>query len=270
VARKTLAQRFEEQVDRSGEHHLWKGAKNAARGTGRVWVGDKDITTHRAAWELAHGTLDANARVQTCPDEPACVRIEHLTVDGVEEVRSPAAARRAARGAGSRREVRPGTWELAVVAGRDEEGRRRRVFRTFHGPGPEATKALAAFVSEVGTGDALPVASAAGLTVAVLLEEYLHHLAEDKGRKHSTLVRYRGLARKWVVPAIGTARVSRILPQDVETLLGRMRREGQSQSSIHQVFTLLNGAFKWGKRNRRVASNPLVEVEEPRSAGSGS
>jgi site-specific recombinase XerC len=110
------------------------------------------------------------------------------------------------------------------------------------------------------------VASAAGLTVAVLLEEYLHHLAEDKGRKHSTLVRYRGLARKWVVPAIGTARVSRILPQDVETLLGRMRREGQSQSSIHQVFTLLNGAFKWGKRNRRVASNPLVEVEEPRSA----
>jgi hypothetical protein len=36
VARKTLAQRFEEQVDRSGEHHLWKGAKNAARGTGRV------------------------------------------------------------------------------------------------------------------------------------------------------------------------------------------------------------------------------------------
>ena len=85
MARKTLAQRFEEQVDRSGEHHLWKGAKNAARGTGRVWVGDKDITTHRAAWELAHGTLDAIARVQTCPDEPACVRIEHLTVDGVEE-----------------------------------------------------------------------------------------------------------------------------------------------------------------------------------------
>lgn len=45
-----------------------------------------------------------------------------------------------------------------------------------------------------------------------------------------------------------------------------MRRASQSQSSIRQVFTVLNGAFRWAKRNRRVASNPLLDVEEPRSA----
>lgn len=266
MASKTLVQRFEEQVDRSGEHHLWTGALKASRGTGRLKVGGQDVTAHRVAWQLTNGQLPAEARVETCPDEPACVRVEHLAVEGAEQLSRHLPVRRAARGAGSKREVRPRTWELALVAGRDEQGRKRRIFRTFHGSESEATKALAAFITEVGTGDALPVASAAGLTVVVLLEEYLLHLAEDKGRKHSTLVRYRGLARTWVVPAVGAARVSGILPQDVESLLGKMRREGQSQSSIHQVFTLLNGAFKWAKRNRRVASNPLVEIEEPRSA----
>jgi hypothetical protein len=32
MARKALAQRFEEQVDRSEEHHLWTGARKASAG----------------------------------------------------------------------------------------------------------------------------------------------------------------------------------------------------------------------------------------------
>ena len=204
MARKTLAQRFEEQVDRSGEHHLWTGARKASRGTGRLKVGGQDVTAHRVAWELDHGPLPAEARVAACPHEPGCVRIDHLVVEGVEQRGPHVPVRRAARGAGSKRRIRPGTWELAVMAGRNEEGRSRRVFRTFQGSESEATKALAASVTEVGKGDALPAASAAGLTVEVLLDEYLLHLGEDKGRKHSTLVRYRGLAKTWVTPVVGT------------------------------------------------------------------
>ena len=45
------------------------------------------------------------------------------------------------------------------------------MFRTFHGTESEATKALAAFVAEVGTGDVLPVVSSASLTVAGLVNQ---------------------------------------------------------------------------------------------------
>jgi hypothetical protein len=44
-----------------------------------------------------------------------------------------------------------------------------------------------------------------------------------------------------------------------------MRRAGQSAGSIHQAFTLLNGAVKWAKRNRRISRNPMVDVEKPPS-----
>ena len=52
-----LAKRFERQVDRSGEHHLWLGAINPARGTGRLKVDEVTMTAHRVAWELTHGPL---------------------------------------------------------------------------------------------------------------------------------------------------------------------------------------------------------------------
>lgn len=44
-----------------------------------------------------------------------------------------------------------------------------------------------------------------------------------------------------------------------------MRREGLSQSSIHQTFTLLNGTYKWARRNRYLTHNPMTDTEEPRS-----
>ncbi|MGO9854107.1 MAG: hypothetical protein ACLPYY_03570, partial [Acidimicrobiales bacterium] len=52
-----LATRFERLVDRTGEHHLWLGSVNPARGTGRIKVGNVAMTAHRVAWELANGAL---------------------------------------------------------------------------------------------------------------------------------------------------------------------------------------------------------------------
>ncbi|HXH56208.1 site-specific integrase [Iamia sp.] len=57
----------------------------------------------------------------------------------------------------------------------------------------------------------------------------------------------------------------RLVPRDIEAALGAMRREGLSQSSIHQTFTLLNGTYKWARRNRYLTHNPMTDTEEPRS-----
>ncbi|HEX9969573.1 MAG TPA: HNH endonuclease [Acidimicrobiales bacterium] len=35
-------------------------------------------TVQRAAWEFAQGPLASGERVLACPDEKACVRIDHL------------------------------------------------------------------------------------------------------------------------------------------------------------------------------------------------
>lgn len=181
----SLAERFERQVDRTGHHHIWLGARNPSRGTGRMKVDGKDSTAHRVAWELALGALPSGAKVTPCAEEPACVRIDHLRLVGGRQGDRP--GRRASKGSGSKREVRPGVWELSVTAGRDADGGLVRVYRSVRGSVADASRALTALVAEVGDGRTIPSRAARGLTVDALVASYLDHLRDHKGRRHSTL-----------------------------------------------------------------------------------
>ena len=104
-----LEERFETNVDRSGDHHIWTGAKDPQRGTGRIKVAGRSTAAHRVAWELERGPLQPGARVLPCAAEPACVRVDHLRHEG-----SPSSTRRRApKGTGSMCEVTPGVWKLS-------------------------------------------------------------------------------------------------------------------------------------------------------------
>jgi len=257
----SATERLKSKVQRSGTHHLWIGAADAA-GVGQMRVDGKLTTARRVAWELKHGPLPTGSRLRGCPVSPACVRVEHLSLATTDRIPTRTAA---APGSGSKREVRPNVWKLTVTVGRDDRGRLRRAYRTVNGSARDATKALAAFVTEVGTGDSIPRPEHRGQTVTDIVDAYLRFLEEDKGRKNSTLVRYRTLYAYWVAPALGEQRAEGLLPEKLDRALGHMRRAGQSTSSIHQAFTLLNGAFKWARRNRRISRNPMIEVEKPQS-----
>ena len=87
--------------------------------------------------------------MKACPDEPACVRIEHLSLRGAPD-QAVDRKRRSPRGGGSKTEIRPGVWKLTVTAGRYADGRVRRLHRTVQADTEiEATRELAAFVAEV-------------------------------------------------------------------------------------------------------------------------
>ena len=108
--------RFDALVARNGEHHLWTGATNPARGTGRMKVNGRQMTAHRLAWELAHGPLPASVKVLPCPDVPACVRVDHLRVNPAVQAgqaNRPTPRRgHGRRGGGSMQQRRPGVWKL--------------------------------------------------------------------------------------------------------------------------------------------------------------
>ena len=257
----SVAERFQTKVQRSGKHHLWTGATDVA-GVGQMRVNGKLTTARRVVWELKHGPLPPGARVDACPDSVAACT---SSTSHSPRARARRRASRPPRAAGRSAEIRPNVWKLTVVAGHDDRGRLRRAYRTVSGSARDATKALAAFVTEVGAGETIPTREHRGQTVTEVVEGYLRFLEEDKGRKHSTLVRYRTLYASWLSPTLGARRAEGLLPEQLERALGGMRRAGQSASSIHQAFTLLNGAFKWAKRNRRISRNPMIDVEKPQS-----
>ncbi|MDQ3979957.1 MAG: tyrosine-type recombinase/integrase [Actinomycetota bacterium] len=262
-----LADRVEAKIDRSGEHHRWLGATDP-RGVPVIKVEGRVTTVRRVIAELAGGgALPSGAKVGACPDDPLCVRTDHLQMNGVPVAPKPDRAR---KGSGSLSEIRPGVFKLSVVAGRHSDGTVRRSFRTFHGTRSEAARALAAFVAEVGDGSALPPPASKVMTLDELLRAYIDSCREDsddnpKAWEASTLYRYDGIRRNWITPVIGDVKLANVSEEHIDRCFAKMRRLGASRSHMNQTRSLLSGAFKWARRRKLVGRNPLAGYELPKS-----
>jgi integrase len=256
--------RHDVRVDRSGVHHIWLGARSSGGG-GQVRIDGRLFTAARAAWEIENGSVPDGVRVRSCADEPACVRVDHLRLDQrAMSAASTPSKKRSPRGAGTIAAISPGVWKIGVTAGVDRLEQRRRTFRTIYGTRKDAATALAALVTEVGDGHRLLRQNDKQLTVDSLVAWYLEFAREDRGLDHSTLTGYADAYSHWLKEPIGHKRASSITTAEIDTAFGRMRRARLSRSRMNNARALLSGAFKWGKRHRKVVtSNPVDGFELP-------
>jgi integrase len=261
----SLAERFEAKVDRSGEHHLWTGAR-LADGSGQLKANGRVTTARRVAWELSHGALSPAVEVRACPDDPGCVRVEHLSVRQ-GSIKAEARPGRAPRGGGSKREVRPGVWKLTVTASSYSDGTARRLHRTVHARSEtEANRELAAFVTEVRSSRLPERRQDRDVTVDEAIEQFLtEHLLGEKGREPRTVENYRRLHVKWFAPAIGRRRVRDVDEAAIDRIFGRMRATGLSRSRMNHAKSLYAPFFRWAKRRRLIARSPMADFELPTS-----
>lgn len=263
----SLADRFEAKVDRTGAHHLWTGSKRAD-GAGQLKVNGRTVTAHRVAWELAHGPLPAGAHVRSCPEDRACVRVNHMSLHG-QPIEAPAEQRRrrASPGAGSMTEIRPGVWKFTVARGRYADGSIRRAYRTIRaGTEPDARRELAGFVAEVDQ-DVLPESrDERDITINAAIERYLEeHLRGEKGREELTIRGYRQIHEQWFSPVIGQHRVRDVDDATFDRILGEMQRAGRSSSRMKAALNLYRPFFRWAKRRRIISRSPLTDFELPKS-----
>jgi integrase len=258
--------RFEAKVDRSGAHHRWTGS-HKADGTGTFKLNGKVVTAHRAAWEFANGALSPGVKVRSCPDEPSCVRVEHLSTSGEDGDRQPASRRRAPRGAGSKRLVRPGVWKLTVTIATERDGTQRRITRTVEAlTEAAANRELATFVAEVTATPTPAPDDLRNLTVDDAIELFLaQHLRDEKGREERTINDYRRLHRRWFSSHIGQRRVRDVTEADIDKLFGRMRRAGLSRSQLNQAKSLYGPFFRWAKARRILSRDPMASFQLPTS-----
>ena len=256
--------RFEARVDRCGVHHIWLGARRPGGG-GQIRVDGNLRTAARAAWEIENGPVPDGVRVLSCTDEPACVRVDHLRLDQRAILSASPPRKRSPRGAGTITAISPGVWKIGVKAGVDRLGQRRRTFRTIYGTRNDAATALAALVAEIGDGHRLLRQNDKQLTVDSLVAWYLEFARQDRGLDHSTLTGYADAYSHWLKEPIGHKRANSITTAEIDTAFGRMRRAGLSRSRMNNARALLSGAFKSGKRHRKVTTNPVDGFELPTS-----
>ena len=245
----SLSDRLAAKTETVGAHDCWIGA-SGADGTPQIRIDGRLTTVRRVVWEQAHGPLPPKATVAACPDEARCIRLEHLAFGRKQRsVASPPLLqprRRARRGTGSMREIRAGTWELAVSAAGT------RHYRTAHGTEAEAASVLVVFAAEVtGCFD----------DTETLFAAYLAHL--DRDRSPATVRRYRQLWRQWLSPTLGATPPDELTRRFLQETLAAMADARQSPSSIHQAAVILSGGFAWAQRQGHLSPSPALGLRLP-------
>ena len=239
-----LKERFDNLVDRSGEHHLWLGATRPDTGAGRFRVAGKHVPAHQVAWELERGAVRNGERIAPCPDVPTCVRIEHLR----SNLATAPARPRGRHGTGSLRDLGDGLWELAVPAGTYDDGSRRREYRRVQAANrSEAATHLSAFAAEVAERGAAPRKADRSLTFDGAVEQFLtEHLAGELGREAKTVSDYRRLHLKWFSPHYGRRRLAEVDRAAIDA--SRSARRGHASNVVLLIET----------RPRRLAGYEVV------------
>jgi integrase len=97
--------------------------------------------------------------------------------------------------------------------------------------------------------------------------DYLTHWLDDvldvSDRSPATKSLYRRLATKHLIPGLGSKPLGKILKSDVEGLLGRLKRNGLSQSSVKGVYLVLRMALASAVADGLIAANPAAKITTP-------
>lgn len=161
--------------------------------------------------------------------------------------------------AGSKRERRPGVWELIVYLGRDPvTGKKRWKSETFRGGERTAEKRLAALATELDNEK-----PSSSQSIGFLLDEYLR-LLKRENRSASTLRTYGVYVEKYLRPALGKIRMDKLTAGDVRQLEAMMTEQNKAPSTIRQVHAILRGALKFAMQHDWVERNVASLATPPK------
>jgi integrase len=166
---------------------------------------------------------------------------------------------------GSMRQRGEESWQLRVHAGRDSiTGRKQYVERTFRGNKREASKALAALVTET---DQLAPRSTKEGTVGALLNEWLDHAAPSFSPK--TVATCRGYIDSPIIPAIGSLSANKLTAAELDRFYRHLLEVGTANgpyapATIRRVHGIIRRALTQGVRWGWISHNPAIDASPPR------
>ena len=120
----------------------------------------------------------------------------------------------------------------------------------------------------------LPGMVRTGASFADAAAEYLRYVAEDRGRKRTTIQDYRSIIDTHVLPAFGERRLEDISPVAVETFQAELARRiwrGHllTARTRNEILVVLHGIFQRARKIWGLPLNPVAQIERHPERNSG-
>ena len=163
-------------------------------------------------------------------------------------------ARRRGKGEGSILKRKDGTWQGAVTVGYDENGKQKR--KTVYGKTQkEVVEKIHAIKQQLMSG----TFSENNLTVKMYLERWLTEKARQV--KPRTVELYREQAERYVYPRIGSVKLKKLTPLQVQTMMSEIA-DAVGVSTANKCRLLLFSSLKQAVRWQLLARNPVEAVDK--------
>lgn len=170
---------------------------------------------------------------------------------------------KAANGEGSVYQRADGKWCASVVAIDRSTGKRRRVV-LYGRTQAEAKRKRKAALDRV---EAHAPVRDTKMTVSEWAQVWGGPTGslEASERSESTKYLYRNLSRLHIEPApFGMIGLDQLYPADIEAFFGiTLRDRGLSESSRRTVYSILRMMLDGAKRDGKIATNPMLEIDRP-------
>jgi integrase len=103
------------------------------------------------------------------------------------------------------------------------------------------------------------------LTVARWVDQWQKSNLQASDRKASTKETYRFLSSSHLKPApFGELELAKVRPSHIDALLEKLKSEGYSESTVRNLYAVLNSVLDGARRDELIAANPIREVKRPR------
>ena len=153
-----------------------------------------------------------------------------------------------------------GHWEIEVFLGRDENGKRNRIYDTVQGKKADAEKRLGQILNDLDRG-------ITPATTKYKVGEWLDRWLDEKrteGKRTKTIDRYEGIIRLHLKPNIGMIPMDKLTPLQVKELEMSLVNNGMDPKGVDQVHRVLNAALHDAFTMELIGRNPAAPVKPPK------
>lgn len=159
---------------------------------------------------------------------------------------------------GSKRQLRPGVWELRVYRGKDPLTHKDRYqSKTVYGTARVADQELRKLCSQVRP---------AGHDDRVTFGQVLDLMIDECVRLHrspTTITNYRAAIDRSIRPALGSMRLSKLDARVLDQLYGRFEESGMSAKTIRNHHGIISAALSLALRWDMVSENAAKKARPP-------
>ena len=168
-------------------------------------------------------------------------------------------ANKRSHGEGTLRHREDGRWEMTIMNGYRDDGKRKT--KTFYGKTQKEVKAKAKkYQDDVAAGLIVDVDYLFQDWADIWFEHHKHNVSPTTRESY-------GYTLRFLKEAFGQRRIAEIKAFDVEVFLNRIRNEGASDSRIAQSRAMLYQIFNKAEANDFIRKNPVRFVEKMKKKG---